>query len=159
MCTVPDLIRLLSREYSQVLRRLPASLVQVRGLGRIELEVECSKPLGITYQLFKAAADFFSVDTIFFKPLCVLTDVHLGICASRDAPGLGRELHCPTERSLGDPAGPQSHLEVGRRGHRTECCAPRSAQEIRAPGRRRVQVGWRSNHLDPSFGAEAERPR
>ncbi len=43
-------IRLRALEYSPNLRRLPASLLQVRWLGRIELEVECSKPLGITNQ-------------------------------------------------------------------------------------------------------------
>src|SRR5713101_1444602 len=99
------------------------------------------------------AADFISVDTIFFKRA-----LRPYICASGDAPGCGGKLQRPTDPGLGDPAGPQSQLEARGGRHQVERCDPRSGQEIRVQSRRRVQVEWRSSDPDPTHGAQGERP-
>jgi hypothetical protein len=98
------------------------------------------------------AADFFSVDTIFFKRLYVLIYVHLAtrriVMAS-----------CTAEpnQSLGHPTGPKSQLGARGRRHQAECADPRPRQEVCPQGGRGVQVARRSGNPDPTDGAEGER--
>jgi len=102
------------------------------------------------------AADFFSVDTIFFKRLYVLLFVHL---ATRRV--LAATFTRRAERTLGDPAGPEPELEVGRRGNQVRFVihdgdrkfAPRADTVFRAEGARVIVTPL----MAPMANAHAER--
>ncbi len=101
------------------------------------------------------AADFFSVDTIFFKRLYVLIYVHLAMR------GLDRELHRRTDRSLDDSAGSNLSWKLDEQGielnvvlhDRDKKFAPKADAVFRAEGARVVLTPIRA----PLANAYAER--